>query len=107
MDNDGITRISEYGLGGLLRVEPFPGSIPTNVRWMAPEVLSGENKNKRATSVVDGKRADVYSLAMVMFEVGQRCLHSRAWVRVSHPSLPVPRPSLALPHFPRKVMRRL
>ena len=73
MDGDGVACISEYGLGGALRGE----SIPTNVRWMAPEVLSAESKNKRATSVDDGKRADVYSFAMVMFEVGQPSLHSR------------------------------
>ena len=70
MDADGVASISEYGLEGVLRDEPFPKSIPTNVRWMAPEVLPTENKDKRVTSVADGKRADVYSFAMVMFEVG-------------------------------------
>jgi len=70
VDSDGVARISEYGLEGVLRDGPFSKSIPTSVRWMAPELLSAENKNKRATSVGDGKRADVYSFSMVMFEVG-------------------------------------
>ena len=70
MNSDDVACISEYGLETVLRGETSPKSIPTNVRWTAPEVLSTENKNKRATSVEDGKRADVYSFAMVMFEVG-------------------------------------
>ena len=53
---------------------------------MAPEVLSTENENKGATSVDDGKRADVYSLAMVMFEVGLPYLRSQTPVRISPPS---------------------
>jgi len=77
VDSDGVARISEYGLEGVLRDGPPSKSIPTNVRWMAPEVLSAEHKNKRAISVGDGKHADVYSLAMVMFDVGQPCLHSQ------------------------------
>ena len=77
MDSDGVACISEYGLEGVLRDEPFSKSMPVNVRWMAPEVLSTENKDKRAMSVGDGKCADVYSLAMVMFEVGRRYLHSQ------------------------------
>ena len=41
---------------------------------MAPEIIA-KNENKRAT-VEGGKRADVYSLAMVMCEVGSPCLCS-------------------------------
>jgi hypothetical protein len=35
---------------------------------MAPEVIS--NKKNKEVNVDKGKRADVYSFAMVMFEVG-------------------------------------
>ena len=67
VDRDGVACISEYGIEGVPPDASFPESIPTNVRWMAPEVLS---KEKQVTSVGDGKCADVYSLAIVMFEVG-------------------------------------
>lgn len=69
VNGDGVACISEYGLEGILRNELSSKTIPTNARSMAPEVLSTENKNKQATSVDDGKRADIYSFAMVMFEV--------------------------------------
>ncbi|KAF9643599.1 kinase-like protein [Thelephora ganbajun] len=69
VDSDGVACISEYGLERVLRDEVSSESIPTNVRWMAPEVLSTENKNKRVASVDDGNIADVYSFAMVMFEI--------------------------------------
>ena len=68
MDDNGIACISEYGLEFVLREEVPPRQIPKNVRWMAPEVISLDIEN-RQFSVDDGKRADVYSLAMVMFEV--------------------------------------
>ena len=64
MDGDGIARISEYGLEIVLSDEK---SIPTNVRWMAPEVL--ESKGRRDPFGDDGKSADIYSFAMVTFEV--------------------------------------
>ena len=64
MDGDGIARISEYGLEIVLSDEK---SIPTNVRWMAPEVL--ESNSGRAPFGDDGKSADIYSFAMVTFEV--------------------------------------
>ena len=67
MDSDGYACISEYGLGAVLRDEGRIESIPANVRWMAPEVLGIENR--RVSSGDGGKAADVYSLAMVMFEV--------------------------------------
>jgi len=103
VDSDGVACISEYGLEGVLRDEPFSKSIPTNVRWMAPEVLPRENKDKRVTSVGDGKCADVYSLAMVMFEVGQARFSALDIEAVSHlhaRSSPVPQ------HSPKKVTRR-
>ena len=70
MDSDGVARISEYGLELVLREEGSSKPIPTNVRWMAPEVLSTKSEDKRVTSVEARKRADIYSFAVVMFEVG-------------------------------------
>ena len=67
MDSNGAACISEYGLETVLRDEAPPESILTNVRWMAPEVLS--TKGRFIPSGGSGKAADVYSLAMVMFEV--------------------------------------
>jgi serine/threonine protein kinase len=66
MDRNGVACVSEYGLELILREEAPSESFPTNVRWTAPEVISNVNKNKR---VEDGKRADIYSFGMVMFEV--------------------------------------
>jgi len=71
VDSNGIPRISEYGLEIHLRDRTSSKSIPTNVRWMAPEVLSTEKKTERVQSVEDGKPTDVYSFAVVMYEVGQ------------------------------------
>ena len=68
MDGNGNACVSEYGLEIVLREEASPESFPNNVRWTAPEVISASNKNKRA-SLDEGKRADMYSFAMVMFEV--------------------------------------
>jgi len=80
-------------------------SIPTNARWMAPEVLLTGDEDKRVTSVDDGKRADVYSFAVLMFEVGLLGLYSQVRLyltSVSHTrSCPVPA------HFPGIVMRKL
>ena len=72
--------ISEYGLEVVLRDEASSKSIPTNVRWMAPEVLDA--KGRRIPSGDDGKAADIYSFAMIMFEVSLPCLHSRTRDRV-------------------------
>jgi len=66
-------------------------SIPTNARWMAPEVLLTGDEDKRVTSVDDGKRADVYSFAVLMFEVGLLGLCSQDLVCISPPS-PTPGP---------------
>ena len=70
MDDDEAACISEYGLEAVLRDETPSKSIPTNVRWMAPEVLGAEGR--RVPSGDAGKAADIYSLAMVMFEVSLR-----------------------------------
>jgi len=67
VDNGGVACISEYGLEIVLRDEASPKSIPSNARWTAPEVLS--TRDRRVPSRDDGKAADVYSFAMVMFEV--------------------------------------
>ena len=74
VDDDGVACVSEYGLEFVLREEASSNALPTNVRWTAPEVISAVSKNQRL-SANDGKRADVYSFAMVMFEVRSRaCL---------------------------------
>ena len=72
VDSDGIARISEYDLRIILCDGASPESTLTNVRWMAPEVLS--TKYKCIPSVDGGKASDVYSFAMVMFKV---CLSRR------------------------------
>ena len=66
MDNDGIACVSECGIEIVLRGEAPSKLIPTNVRWMAPEVLS--TKNRPIPLGDDGKAADIYSFAVVMFE---------------------------------------
>ena len=67
MDSDGIACISEYGLEIVLRGEASTRPIQTNARWTAPEVL--DTGCRWILSVDDGKAADIYSFAMVMFEV--------------------------------------
>lgn len=68
VDADGVACISDCGLELVLREETPSKPIPANLRWMAPEVISADKRKKQPT-VEDGKRADIYSLAMVMFEV--------------------------------------
>ena len=67
VDNDGTACISEYGLGIVLRDAAPLMSSPTNIRWMAPEVLS--TMSGQVPPKDGGKAADVYSFAIVMFEV--------------------------------------
>ena len=86
MDGDGIACISEYGLETVLREEASSKSIPTNVRWIAPEVLG--TKDRRVPSGDDGKAADVYSFAMIMFEVSIRFVFSRIRDCISPPLAP-------------------
>ncbi|KAF9641932.1 kinase-like protein [Thelephora ganbajun] len=69
VDSDGAACISEYGLELVLHDEVSSESIPINVRWTAPEILSTENADKRVAFVDGGKLVDVYSFSMVMFEV--------------------------------------
>ena len=78
MDNDGTACISEYGLEIVLQDDSSSKSIPINSRWLAPEILS--KRDKRFPSVDGGKAADIYSFAMVMFEV---CL---PYLLPSHPN---------------------
>ena len=101
MDGDGVACISEYGLELVLRDGASPESIPTNVRWMAPEVLSTENEEKWDSFVDDGKRADVYSFAVVMFEVGPPRFYSQVRFCISPPSFPSPGPVWHRPIPPR------
>ena len=74
VDTEGVACISEYGLELVLRDEASSTPIPTNVRWTAPEILSTESR--RIPSGDGGKAADVYSLAVVMFEVCLPCLYA-------------------------------
>ena len=71
IDSNGIACVSGYGLETLLRDEASSRSIPTNVRWMAPEVLGA--KSGHVPSENNGKATDVYSFAMIMFEVSLLC----------------------------------
>ena len=71
VDTEGVACISEYGLELVLRDEASSKPIPTNVRCTAPEVLG--SKSRRVPSGDEGKAADVYSFAMVMFEVCPAC----------------------------------
>ena len=73
VDSDGVAYISEYGLEIVLHDENPSKSIPTNIRWTAPEVLNMEGR--RIPFGGGGKAADIYSLAMVMFEVSIPCLY--------------------------------
>lgn len=75
VDSNEVACISEYGLEIVLRDEAPSKAIPANFRWMAPEVLN--TKSRRIPSGDDGKAADIYSLAMVMFEVGTPSVRPR------------------------------
>ena len=70
VDDDGTARISEYGLGLLLREECSSKWVSGNAGWIAPEVVAIDDEKKQVVPADGGKRADVYSFAMVMFEVG-------------------------------------
>ena len=79
---DGVARISDYGLELVLRGDASSKSIPTNVRWMAPEVLGA--KSGHVPSVNSGKAADLYSFAVVMFEVCLPCLYACSCISTTH-----------------------
>lgn len=85
VDNDGVACISEYGLEIVLRDEASSKSIPSNVRWMAPEVLS--TRSRHIPSGDGGKAADIYSFAMVMFEVRLPYSYpcTQVCISISHP----------------------
>lgn len=85
MGSDGVARISDYGLEIDLCDMASSESVLDDVRWMAPEVLG--TKNKRVPPGDRGKSADIYSFAMVMFEVrlSRHCPRTRDCVLVSHP----------------------
>lgn len=67
VDNNGAACISEYGLEIVLRDMAPSELTQTNIRWMAPEILG--TGGRRIQSGDGGKAADVYSFAMIMFEV--------------------------------------
>ena len=67
MNEDGYACISDYGLEIVLRDEACTKPIPSNVRWIAPEVLN--TKDRHVPSGDDGKAADIYSFGVVIFEV--------------------------------------
>ena len=70
---------------------------------MAPGVISAD-KNKKEPTVEDGKRADIYSLAMVMFEVRLACRFFK-FGPVSQWLTPDPGPN-GYHSFPRRDGRR-
>ena len=73
VDSSGVACISEYGLEVVLRDEASSKSIPTNVQWVSPEVLG--TRDGGILMGDGGKAADVYSFAMIMFEVRLRHLY--------------------------------
>ena len=73
MNDDGVACISEYGLEIALCDEVPSKLIPVNVRWMAPEILG--TKGRLVPPGDGGKAVDVYSFAMVMFDVRLSLLH--------------------------------
>ena len=81
MDGDGVARLSEYGLEAVLRDEAPSKLIPANPQWMAPEIL--RTKGERVRSGDGGKAADIYSFAMVMFEVCLLYLYPHIQVCIS------------------------
>ena len=81
MDDDGVACISEYGLEVVLRDEAFLESTPINARSMAPEILSASGG--RIPSGDGGKAVDVYSFAMVMFEVCPPRVHPSVYLGIS------------------------
>ena len=83
VDGDGVACISGFGLEIVLHDEVPSKSIPINVRWIAPEVLYAEDG--RIPSGDGGKAADMYSFAMVMFEVSIPTF-TREFETASHPS---------------------
>ena len=94
VDDDGVACISEYGLEVVLRKEASSKSIPGNIRWMAPEILT--TKERRVPSGDGGKAADVYSLAMVMFEVCIPRVHPSVYLDI----LPLAQVSAGTTPFP-------
>ena len=85
VDGDGVACISGYGLEIVLHDEAPSKSLPINIRWMAPEVLDAEGG--RIPSGDDEKAADIYSFAMVMFEVSISVFMRKFWA-ASHLSPP-------------------
>ena len=78
VDDDGTARISEYGLEPLLCNEGSSKSVSGDARWKAPEVVQTDDEKNQVVSVDGGKRADVYSFAMIIFEVGPGSLNRSA-----------------------------
>ena len=86
--NDGRTLLMGFGLGTVASFNTGPGaSGPVAPDYVAPERLVGRE--------VDG-RADVYSLAAVMFEAttGQRPFSSKSWIETLSRRLYEPPPNV-------------
>lgn len=81
MDAGGVACISDYGLGLVLQKVFSSKYNAANVRWMAPELISPNNDWEQVD--VDRKCADIYSLAMVIADVGLPSLCSKTWTAVS------------------------
>ena len=94
--NDGRTMLTGFGLGTVASFNTGPGAGgPVAPDYVAPERLVGRE--------VDG-RADVYSLAAVIFEAvtGRRPFVSKSWIETLSRRLYEPPPSVrdAVPELP-------
>jgi serine/threonine protein kinase len=86
--NDGRTMLTGFGLGMVASFNAGPGTGgPVAPDYVAPERLTGHE--------VDG-RADVYSLAVVVFEAvtGRRPFSSKSWIETLSRRLYEPPPSV-------------
>ena len=75
MDDKGVARISEYGLEQILHEEASSELSLAKAWWLAPEIIPIKGKSRRYNTYSIGS-VDVYSLGMVMSEVGLLCLSS-------------------------------
>src|SRR5260370_27990151 len=94
--DDGRTMLTGFGLGTIASFSNGPGAAgPMAPDYVAPERLVGREVDSRA---------DVYSLAAVMFHAitGQRPFPSRSWIETLSRRLYAPPPSATdlMPHLP-------